>query len=417
MPITDLYAEYNKRTGGNIIPPKKVINCAASTTTVKIGESVTEVFRVKKGQVSPKMSHIATSNFKFGETPGSNEWPVRPSKVRGDEISTADHIEFGLSEQEVIRVKKGQAPEDIIHVAETKIAFGSRNIPTEKDATKPAKKPTAEGLDSAADHIVMGAALEKPAPGAGEKCGVLETFEQTEQNMAPTEQSVKPVKAMIDCAAAGNKELMMETLTAPDGLQAPPSPVTPTRLPVGGNTAITFGDTYSPAPSPLQTKLFSEVDVKSPAPVQVNHTTRNMQSSCFDHDMAAPVDRRTKKEVENTCPNEVSAVLGTSPTKSAGASTPPKSAKKKTIHSDRESLNSIFCTDGVDDSSSRSAKKTIPVNTVFSFASSNETGKSPKETLMPTVPKKIAAGSKPKPLEPVVKTRGPVGGTVSVIFG
>jgi hypothetical protein len=422
MPISDLYAEYNKRTGGNITPPKKVITCAASVTHLKLGESVIEVPKVKKGQISAEFSHIATSNFKFGDSPTPNESTFRPSRVPGNESAIASKIEFGASEPEIIRVKKGQAPEEIIHVASTRVAFGSRNIPKEGDLTKPSKKKTAGGLNSAADHITFGAALEQPAPEPVVKCNVSAILEDTEKNMVPTDQAAKPAKLMIDCAAHGNKELMIETLSAPSGLAPLSAPLTATRLPVGGNTTITFGDTFSPASSPIQTNIFPEMNVKSAMPVKVEHTSRNMQSSCFNHETPVPVDRRAKKEVENVCPNEVPLTLETSsPSKMAAgtSSTPPRSAKKKTVHSDKDSLSSIFSTDGMtyDNTPVRSAKKTIPTSTIFAFAASNEVNFAPKEKLMPTVPKSNAAGAKPKSLEPVVRARGPVGGNVSVIFG
>lgn len=447
----DLYAEYNKRTGGNITPPKKMVICAASETKFKMGESVDEKPKVKKGQVKSEMSHIATSNFIFGDVPKMEELVVKPARVPGSEAAVTSKIEFGKSEPEVIRVRKSQVPSQIAHVASTKLAFGDRNVPTDADTAKASKKQTAPGLNSAADHITFGEATELPTPDSAVKCGVLHTFENTEKNMVPSAVKMKAAKGTIHQGTSINMAKSLTTTYQQDPtttttctttsseidsstpIELPSTtsttstsivPNTPnkaiiTRMPVGGNTTITFGDSYTPAKASSQTCIFQDIDVKTTVPVIVTHTSRNMQSSCFEFGAQPPKDRRSKKEVENVCPNEVPLVLettGLKPVEHTSLS-PPRSAKKVTVHSNKETLSSIFSTDGpAKETPSRSAKKTITPATVFGFDNVRESSTPIREKLMPTQPK-TAAGAKPKPLEPVVKARGPVGGQVSVIFG
>jgi len=412
MSHNSLIAEYNRRTGGSITPPKKMINSSASATKFKLGDSVTECPTVHRGQLAADRSHIGSSKINFGEVVPTSETQPKPAKPQPPARSVEDHIEFGKSEPEIIRVKKIQAPEAIIHIAGTKVAFGDRNIP-ETGKSKPAKKHAPE-IDAAKDHVTMGETAIAPPPPSATKCSLLTTFEETEKNMAPTTTPMKPAKFM---APTPSKESMVETLKFVEENTIVQQD-TSRRVPVGGNTSVVFNDEHSRNINEAKThsEVFTKLSVKSPRPVNIKHNSRNMQSSCFDHTMAVPVEKRAKKEVEpdhpseNTCPNNADILHDSK----QGDQSPVKSAKKNTVHSSKASLNSIFSDNKSYQPEPRSVKKSgFQPSSIFSFESMSDTS-APPTKLIPT---SVAAGAKPKSLEPAVRTRGPVGGQVSVIFG
>jgi hypothetical protein len=413
MSHNSLIAEYNRRTGGSITPPKKVINCSASETKFKLGDSVNEVPIVKRGQLAAERSHISSSKIVFGEVLPTSETQGKAAKPQPPAKSVEDHIEFGKSETTIFRVKKIQAPKNLGHVAGTKVAFGDRNIPTDADSSKPAKKHAPE-TDASKAHINMGEFAIAPLPPSAFKCGLQITFEETESNMAPSITPMKPAKVMAETLS---KESMAETLSFPEENRIVQK-INAHRMPVGGNTSFVFGDQHTPAKQSVHNRVFSELSVKSPRPVQVNNTSRSMKSSCFDQTSPVPKDKRAKKEVdpdhpcENSCPKNVDMLHDIK--KVDNSKSPLKSAKKATIHSDKTSLNSIFSNNTTYEPAVRSSKKGgIAPSSVFSFAGMSDMN-APPPKLVPTT---IAAGAKPKSLEPTVRTRGPVGGRVSVIFG
>ena len=161
----------------------------------------------------------------------------------------------------------------------------------------------------------------------------------------------------------------------------------------------------------MHARVFADISVKSTKPVTVVHSSRNMQSTCFNRTMAVPKDKRAKGETENKDPNNTDVFhdvkkIDTTPVKSAKKANTPASRKA--------SLASIFSDNSSHTPRLHSAKKQVKAPpSVFSFAGMSDMN-APSPRLVPTT---IAAGAKPRPLEKLVRSRGPVGGRVSVIFG
>lgn len=399
-----LFAEYNKRSGSDYTPSKKVVNCTSSQTNIVFGDYSDDPAPVRKTKVPTTIAHVAADNVKFEES--SEIESVRPSKVQAPDDKTVSKIEFGASENEVVTVKKVQVSGELAHVAGTKVAFGDRNVPTDADKFKASKGPVLNS-EIADSSIEFGKAAEVAPPASPSKTALQITFEETEQNMVPVASAAKPAKAMN---ATPVKGAMADVLLFPEE-QLGGRLAQSRRVPAGGNSSITFGDAFTPAKPASKTSTSDMFNVMSPTPVEVKHKSNSFQSSAFTalpNGEQPPQTKPSKKQV-------FSEVVDVE----------EKFGKMKTDQSDKKC--EIF-SEVTEEVRPRCAKKSIhqQPTSVFSFGQDTAEPVTGLDRLQPTVPSSKgrlsptvshAAGSKPKPLEPTLKTRGPVGGTTSVIFG
>lgn len=396
-----LFLEYNKRTGGSITPPKKVVNCAASLTHLDFQATpAVQPIKPPKQVVKAEMAHVAADHIEFG---ASTFEKARPQKNNEKASTGADHIEFGKSETEKIPVKKTKVPEHIKHVADDKVAFGERNINTNK--CKSGRKLILE-----VDHIEFGASQTFDAPKSPTPDAIDTLLKETDKNSVPATTPHKAAKLMI---SAAQKSEMNEIISC-----SPPRPnKTPksVRKPVGDQESFVLGDCWSETSKVLSPRPVL-VDARSEKAIPVLNTSKTMQSSVFDTTPPSPNNaRRAKKETENVCPTNNTTVAHsmTAPKSVTVPSSPVRSAKK-TIP-DRGTMGSVLSDNAPKNGSVRSAKKTINPGTVFAFSLPEDVRSA--RPAKPSVEHSSAAGAKVKPLEAPVRTRGPVGGAVHVVFG
>lgn len=399
-----LYYEYNKRTGGAINPPKKIVNCNASATHLdfKAPATVQHIKPPKQG-VKPEMANIAADHIKFG---ASTFEKAKPSKNNNNIETGADHLEFGKSVTEIIPVKKTKVSTELQHVAEDKVAFGDRNINTDK--AKASKKLILE-----VDHIDFGASQTFSPPKAATPDAVDTLMKETDKNSLPATTPQKPAKLMISTA---QKSEMNEIISCSP--QKPSSNKTPksVRKPVGDQESFVLGDCWSETSTTLSPRPII-VDARSAKAVAVNNKSKTMQSSVFDTIPLEDTGRRAKKDCENTMPsNSTSTKVGSAMDVSKTASVPssPMRSAKKCIP-DKGSMGSVLTSSTPNTGNQRSAKKTINPGSVFAF-NLPEDVRSPRPGKA-SIEHSSAAGAKVKPLEAPVRTRGPVGGVVNVVFG
>jgi len=416
--MSDLLMEYKKRLeSATYTPPKKMIKCNAAETNFSLEHKneIVSTSTPKKAKVSEDITR-QSSTIKLGD----NNPPAEIPKVTKGQIPGAgvSNIEFGASENEKIPVKKGQAKSEVAHLAATNVAFGERNIPT---VTIKPKKQTVGEKDYNADHIEFGKAAELEPPVEVNKSGVATIFENAEVDMMSIENSTaKPCKKM----APDYEDNKMGNLLAlaPDSNQ--PAVSSSSRAPVGGKVSVELGDCHTPlkpVPASLKQKPEDPFNIFSPKPVEVVHKNQSFQSSVFNEPVSeCTKSKPAKRGVENVAPaNNMSSTIVSADLQPTNNEV--KSAKKKSVyHSDQTS--SIFSNAPTSDVVPRSAKKVIATqSSVFSFATetANSTTTSRGSYVAPnmTVAASPAAGAKAKPLEPTIKTRGPVGGHVSVVFG
>jgi len=415
-----LYSEYIKRTGGAITPPKKMINCAASTTKLNFKEEpAVDVFRATKQPFPVGIPQVAADHIQFG---ASTNDKAKPSKNNANAATGADHLEFGKSETEKFTVKKIKVPTNIAHVADDKVAFGDNNI--NKDKAKTGKKFILE-----VDHIEFGASQTYAVPATAEPDHVETLFKCTHKNSEPAMTPQKPAKHMINTA---HKSEMSDILTA-SPMNSPAKPISKTpksvRKPVGDQESLVLGDCWSVVTeAPVRPVL---VNARSEVAVPVKNISPNMISTVFDTTSEAPTSaRRVKGEApinsthqhirntENVCPGNIvsvaQAMTETFALDGSRLNSPMRSAKKIIV--DRGTMGSLL-QDTSKEGVQRSAKKTINAGTVFAFSMPEDVKSSRSARSTQSVDPNIAAGAKVRQLEAPVRTRGPVGGQVSVVFG
>lgn len=384
-----------------------MIKCSSSKTSLVFGEICNAPAPVKKTKVPADISHVAADNVVFQES--SEIEAFRPSKVQATCEKFTSKIEFGASENEVIPVKKVQVSDNLAHVAATQVAFGDRNVPTPADKFRATKGQVVNHV-VADSSIEFGKADELPSPASPSKTGLQIVFEETQQDMVPVASTAKSAKSM---AATPSKGAMADVLVFQEE-QTVSAPVSNGRMPVGGATSISFGDAYTPAKPVVKAPTSDIFNVLSPTPVEVKHTSKSFQSSAFTAapDGEQPIKSKPSKKIVYTEIKDVDEKFGKMKTdlsnKRCEIFTPmseeprPRSAKK-TIHPQSSSIFGF----GPD--------TTAPVT--GSIDRLQPTVPSSKAIRNPVVGSSHAAGAKPRPLEPECKSRGPVGGSTSVIFG